>query len=215
LPISQLSYGPHQYETEKMTITVSELVCQQDDLETYQTIEDQIHEMNTTVYEFRDAIDELKENAAHQDVVETIPGLLNCSELGSNYRIVDGRCYYFHNVKLAHSEAQANCAGKFPSGGRLFEPQTLTTNNNVLLASREVITEGEWLAIGVKRTNSASDYKYISNGVKVPFDLPYVSGWVDHENNKCMFANNGESHYSLKWDDAVCTTSWCSICEPV
>ena len=197
-----------------MTITVSELVCQQDDLETYQTIEDQIHEMNTTVYEFRDAIDELKENAAEQDVVETIPGLLNCSELGSNYRIVDGRCYYFHNVKLAHSKAQANCAGKFPSGGRLFEPQSLTTNNNVLIASREMISEESWWAIGVIRTNSASDYKYISNGVKVPFDLPFYDGWSDNGNDICMFASNGGTH-SLKWDDAACTTIWYSICEPV
>ena len=45
---------PHQYESEKMTITVSELVCQHNEFETYQTIEDQILEMNTTVYELKE-----------------------------------------------------------------------------------------------------------------------------------------------------------------
>ena len=138
----------------------------------------------------------------------------NCSELGSNYRLVDGRCYYFHDVKIAHEKAQANCAGKFPSGGRLFEPQSLTRNNNVLIASREVIPEDIWIAIGVTRSNSASDFKYISNGVKVPFDLPYYSSWSETEDHNCMFASNGGTD-SLKWDDSFCGTSWYSICEPV
>ena len=35
LPISKLLYGPHQLETEQMTITVSELVCPQDSLENF------------------------------------------------------------------------------------------------------------------------------------------------------------------------------------
>ena len=34
LPISKLSYGPLSYNTEKMTITVGALICQQNDLST-------------------------------------------------------------------------------------------------------------------------------------------------------------------------------------
>ena len=41
-----------------MKITVSELVCLQNDLETYETIEDQILEMNTTVYELQESVEE-------------------------------------------------------------------------------------------------------------------------------------------------------------
>ena len=56
MPISQLSYGPHQYETEKMTITVSELVCQQDDLETYKTVEDKISETNALITDLKETV---------------------------------------------------------------------------------------------------------------------------------------------------------------
>ena len=170
--------------------------------------------------EIRLLIENQKENiTAHQNVIEDqtserAPEVLICPN-GSNYRIVDKRCYYFHSVKIStHEKAQANCAGKFPNGGRLFEPQSLTLNNNVLIASREMFLEESWFAIGVKRTNSASDYKYISNGVKVPFDLPFYIGWSNNENDICMFASNGGTH-SLKWDDSKCTLSWYSICEPV
>ena len=337
-----------------MTITVSELVCQQDDLETYQTIEDQIHEMNTTVYElqesvevknteigrlistqnnaladhanefnekidshsqkdielkgeidklkdktetlgnehiemnsatnslkqtfeesssgigelimthqdaladhtnefndkvdsydqkhteFRDAIDELKENSEslgneHSEIrllidnqaekitahTSNINNLIqeSCPD-GSNYRAVDGKCYYFHNVKLStYEEAQANCAGKFPSGGRLFEPQSLTTNNNVLKESRVVIPEDNWSYIGVKRVNNAGDFKYVSSGLKVPFDIPWCCSNRPRAalaGQDCIYANNGgSSSYSLKWENDTCTRSWYSICEAV
>ena len=58
LPISKLSYGPHQLETEKMTITVSELVCQQDHLENFETIEDQISETNALITDLKETVEE-------------------------------------------------------------------------------------------------------------------------------------------------------------
>ena len=58
LPISKLSYGPHQVETEQMTITVSKLVCQQDDLETYETLEDQISETNAMITDLKETVEE-------------------------------------------------------------------------------------------------------------------------------------------------------------
>ena len=58
LPISKLSYGPHQLETEKMTITVSKLVCQQDHLENFETIEDQISETNAMITDLKEKVEE-------------------------------------------------------------------------------------------------------------------------------------------------------------
>ena len=58
LPISHLSYGPHELETETMTITVSGLVCQQDDLETYETIEDKVSETNAMVTDLKETFEE-------------------------------------------------------------------------------------------------------------------------------------------------------------
>ena len=129
--------------------------------------------------EIRLLIENQKENiTAHQNGIERAPEVLICPN-GSNYRIVDKRCYYFHNIKIStHEKAQANCAGKFPNGGRLFEPQSLTTNNNVLKVSLEVIPEGNnWFYFGIKRNNSTSEFNYVSNGLKVPFEI----SWYDNK----------------------------------
>ena len=58
LPISKLLYGPHQLETEQMTITVSKLVCQQDHLENFETIEDQISETNAMITDLKEKVEE-------------------------------------------------------------------------------------------------------------------------------------------------------------
>ena len=56
------------------------------------------------------------------------------------YRLIHGKCFYFETVKQHSYEiAQRNCDGKFPNGGKLFEPQTLEFNKKVLEASREII----------------------------------------------------------------------------
>ena len=179
--------------------------------------------------EIRLLIENQKENiTAHQNVIEDqtserAPEVLICPN-GSNYRIVDKRCYYFHSVKIStHEKAQANCAGKFPNGGRLFEPQSLTTNNNVLKVSLEVIPEGNnWFYFGIKRNNSTSEFNYVSNGLKVPFEI----SWYDNKDTSthtrvghdCIYACNGGSN-NLKWYDNICSwtgnSKWYSICEPV
>ena len=41
-----------------MTITVSELVCKQDDLETHETIEDQISETNAMITDLKETVEE-------------------------------------------------------------------------------------------------------------------------------------------------------------
>ena len=43
----------------------------------------------------------------------------------------DGRCIYFETQKFDYENAQQNCATKFPSGGKIFEPMTKNMNNRV------------------------------------------------------------------------------------
>ena len=56
-----------------------------------------------------------------------------CPTENFNYRLIDGECFYYETVKK-HSLliAQENCAGKFPNGGKLFEPRNLIMNAIVL-----------------------------------------------------------------------------------
>ena len=56
-----------------------------------------------------------------------------CPTENFNYRLIDGECFYYETVKK-HSlqTAQENCAGKFPNGGKLFEPRSLIMNAIVL-----------------------------------------------------------------------------------
>ena len=60
-----------------------------------------------------------------------------------------------------------------------------------------------------------SDFKYVSNGDVVPFDIPWFNGIADLQDDSrlCTYACNGGSN-SLKWDDSVCTHNWYAICEP-
>ena len=49
------------------------------------------------------------------------------------YRLIHGKCFYFETIKKHSYEiSQRNCDGKFPNGGKLFEPQTLEFNKKVL-----------------------------------------------------------------------------------
>ena len=80
-------------------------------------------------------------------------------------------------MKISTNDAaQANCANKFTYGGQLFEPLSHTTSDGVLIASRNVIPAGDnWFHIGVKRAVGESEFKYLSNDVVVPFDLPWFN----------------------------------------
>ena len=43
----------------------------------------------------------------------------------------DGRCIYFETQKFDYENAQRNCATKFSSGGKIFEPMTKSMNDRV------------------------------------------------------------------------------------
>ena len=81
-------------------------------------------------------------NSSMQEIV--VSEHIWCPTENFNYRLIDGECFYYETVKK-HSlqNAQENCAGKFPNGGKLFEPQTLDMNAIVLkVASSQKILLG-------------------------------------------------------------------------
>ena len=140
--------------------------------------------------------------------------MISVCPTGSNYLSVDGRCYYIESVRpSSYATAEAGCVGKFPQGGRLFEPLTIEINDKVLNASRDVVSSG-WHYIGIKRgVTVGSDFKFVSNGVTVPYAIPWHSSApsTSDSTHQCVYAHNT----ALIWDDNTCFLSWYAICESV
>ena len=129
--------------------------------------------------------------------------------------MVDDRCYYYADVKVSsYDEAQAGCSGKFPKGGRLFEPLSIEINDKVLIASREMISGNSWYYIGIKRGETVgSDFQFVSSGVTVPYAMPWHDGVPSSDSTyRCVYAYNDQN---LHWDDEHCSLSWYFICESV
>ena len=55
----------------------------------------------------------------------------HCLSNSENYHLFDGRCIYFETQKFDYENAQRNCATKFSSGGKIFEPMTKSMNDRV------------------------------------------------------------------------------------
>ena len=128
--------------------------------------------------------------------------------------MIDGHCYYIESVKQSSYEtAEASCVGKFPKGGRLFQPLSIEINDKVLIASREVVSgSNKWFYIGVKRSATVgSDFKFVSSGVTVPYAIPWDSSApsTSDSTHQCVYAQNN----NLVWDDHHCNLNWYSICE--
>ena len=94
----------------------------------------------------------------------------------------------------------------------MFEPQTLDMNEKVLKASADIIVGSDvWFYLGIKRETVQSPYKFVSNGMDLPYDLPWWPGSpFNGKDEFCCFANT-----NTKWDDNVCNLNWYSICESV
>ena len=129
---------------------------------------------------------------------------------GSNYREIEGGCYYFQSTQQSTFEsAQSDCSTKFPNGGRLFEAQSLEIHEKVLIASREILTN-VWFYIGIKNGETVgSDFKFVSSGITVPY-ISDIVGLENDNSDQCVYVKNSATLY---WDDAPCNLSWYSICE--
>ena len=118
-------------------------------------------------------------------------------------------------MQSSYVAAEASCVGKFPKGGRLFEPLSIEIHDKVLIASRQVISgSNNWFYIGVKRSATVgSAYKFVSSGVTVPYAIPWFSSApsTSDPTHQCVYARSSD----LIWDDNHCNLNWYSICESV
>ena len=107
--------------------------------------------------------------------------------------MIDEHCYFYQSTNRSSNfeEAQEDCASRFPNGGKLFEPQSLEISNKVLTAtSNHGNLQNYWLYIGVKRGEAQySDYKFVTSGVTVPYDINWTPGAPRAETSyQCVYA---------------------------
>ena len=114
---------------------------------------------------------------------------------------------------MSASSAQTNCAGKFGSDhGRLFEPKSLAMYQSVYDKSKALGHPNGGSYIGVDDLSSEGNYVYSSNGVAIPFTIPWRSGDPDGSSHDCIAI--GWSNQD-GWVDLPCTYQTASICERV
>ena len=79
------------------------------------------------------------------------------------------------------AEAQSICQS---NGGHLFEPQTLSINDQIYNKAREIMGDGKYLWIGINDIQTEGTWVYSSNSATIP----YVHPWREGEpNNASIF----------------------------
>ena len=135
-----------------------------------------------------------------------------------NYRSIDGGCYYIQTEKQASFEtAQADCDTRFPNGGHLFEPQCLTIAEKVGAATLEVYPHAYAYYIGLKRETVGSDFKLVSSGKTVPYEINWKYNLypIGDASYSCGFVATfvATSQSGFKWLNDRCDYEAYSICE--
>ena len=110
-----------------------------------------------------------------------------------NYRLVQGKCFYFERTYMNWEGARDNCKQK---GGKLYEPKNVSEMKQVASIAIKVSQYGYTTAwIGITDTASEGNFVYDSNGQSITFNPP----WQDQDqrkgtSNNCVGIHTGAEH---------------------
>ena len=129
------------------------------------------------------------------------------------YLIVDSRCYYFEKNFFTFTEAVTNCKEKFNGKGRLFEPRSISSNNNVFTEAKTLSpNEKFWIGVRTQTHDSQRKFYYLSIGTS----QSTIEYWATGEPND--FGSNEDcvsvlTLNEIKWGDSNCENQELSICQ--
>ena len=127
----------------------------------------------------------------------------------ANYHLIGGQCYFFIDFNIAFDAAQSLCATKF-LGGRLFEPRSLTANNDVSQAVADANLGSSWYYIGISDKISNDVLAYESTASSVSITIPWASGHPAYTvNDDCATIYASQK----TWVMQQCTVADMAICE--
>ena len=157
-----------------------------------------------------------------------------------NYHFIDDRCFYFETRHFNYENAQENCANRFSSGGKMFEPLSISINDRVYGEFKEITGKEDWVWVGVidKENEEVSRYtssevplykenegvfRYASSGVPVSNHMtipwrsgePYTMDIMDIYEHNCVNVHTGPSNLRFrKWMTYRCALfKFMSVCE--
>ena len=145
-----------------------------------------------------------------------------------NYRLVQGKCFYFEREYMNWEGARDNCKQK---GGKLFEPKSVAEMKKIALIAYGASVWFAW--IGITDIASEGTFVYDSNGQSITFNGGNIPGPFEPSNplwgyqgrvtptsNDCVALKTGAAHlcqncYDMgKMFDLACSyKSGRSICE--
>ena len=217
LPITAIKYGPLLYAEEMGKVKVGPLEC--NPLESHEiidikTLSDQVEKLedglNATIMEHATDISHLEDKVEeHNEVFLKVKKQFDCPIENANYRWISGRCYYLDlGSPMTYEKAKQLCAKKFV-GGKLFEPENLSSNILVWNSFKDDFTPigyGPWL--GINEKNSENIFHHESNGVKISYNPPWAYGYGNKHTNSCVYFWTGG-----KWRDQTCSNNQRVLCE--
>ena len=110
-----------------------------------------------------------------------------------NYRLVQGKCFYFERTYMNWEGARDNCKQK---GGKLFEPKNVAEMKQVASIAVHVSQYGYTTAwIGITDTMNEGNFVYNSNGQSITFNPHWQDGGQTKGTyNNCVGINTGAEH---------------------
>ena len=133
-----------------------------------------------------------------------------CPTEKSEYKKINGRCFYFEKKTLSYNDAKENCREKliWSGQGKLFEPSTLAENDKIAKISDSFFST-DFVYIGVTDVSQEGQFVYNSNGIKINFS-PI---WHGRNNGKNCICFGTWVPYIGKWYEGICSSKRKSICE--
>jgi hypothetical protein len=152
-----------------------------------------------------------------QNQIDNKISKMSCSSGSPGYHLVGNKCIYLEKTSLTWENAKKGCKDKFSGGGRLYEPLSLQENNDVYAIVKPLNpTNVFW--IGVDDLSQEGSFTYSSSGSRIPFSLPWYSGWGSMgSSNNCILLYEGKKESDGtkgSWLDYTCVNTYPSVCEP-
>jgi len=213
LPVTGIRYGPMRFEQQQAKILISKLSCSAYEDSSLKT---KVSELNETLVEMKEHMNDTLEKMETADErmgkIETDLEFLSpikCPIESSNFKLVDGICYYFERENHIYRDAQYNCRLAFGPHGHLFEPHTKEKSIEIYNLAKSQLGTSHHFWIGLDSIGRDSyQWRYASD------DTPKTM--TEHgynrldQGNYCAYLHksNGQAY-----DTGCSNYAYRSICE--
>ena len=153
--------------------------------------------LNETLQESIIGLNQYHTTTATTTTPTTITTPSNCPA-SKEFKLIDGKCYAFENVKRNFDDTQARCSQIFGSniGGKIFEPQSDQVIQEVLKYAKDIWTPANpYIWVGITDKTSEGTFVYYSNGQS--HTLPWGFASSNDSTKNCLLVSCMQSTHSF------------------